>query len=75
MSQCSKQAIIDNREALEALAESDLRSAKYARILLEEVEGITSYPNEESKENDIQVSTGPQKPTKAQIEDEGIFAF
>jgi len=32
-------AVRDNREDLEALAESDLRTAKYARALLDAIDG------------------------------------
>lgn len=59
----------DNRDALLALAESDLRSAKYAQALLEAVEGETPTPTENPFETDTEAKTDSQN------QKESLFAY
>lgn len=65
-----KKTIKQNQEALEALAESDLRSAKYAQALLDAIQRKTS---EASTEEDIDPSTAHS--IEADNSNQSIFAY
>lgn len=67
----------DNRETLEALAQSDLRTAKWAQKLLDSLEGDSSYSTSEPTETNVDRDISPQNPPEEQsTEPEGsIFAY
>ena len=64
-----KKVVNDNRDALQALAESDLRSSQYAQALLAAVEGETS----ESIENPFKADT--EASNDSQNQEESLFAY
>jgi hypothetical protein len=63
-----------NQEALVALAESDLRSSKYAKALLESIETQTSYNENEPTENEVSTTENPQNQSDSGVK-ESVFAY
>lgn len=72
MSSQLEEEIRENQEALKVLAESDLRSAKYAQALLDSIEGVSSYSTKEPVEPTIEQANEPQNPPEPK---ESVFAY
>jgi len=72
MSEELQSKIEENKEALLALAESDLRSAKYAKALLEYYELDSSSSMEKPQEPTIGQDNEPQNPTEPKG---SVFAY
>jgi len=71
MSQDFITEIEENEEALQALANSDLRSSGYAQALLSMIERETSYSTTQSNQTDTEVNSEPENSTQK----DSIFAY